>query len=333
MKHNIVYIVLIVITFGVFSCCKNKKINIESKENDCPQMYDARSEPYINPYFGTLETGTTIPPNHIYPEKYCYWYPCINPNNEFEFCYLRRENGIQSSDDMDLYKYNFCSGKSTLVTKHVAYGIDWSVKDWIIFTGQNKDLWKIKSNGDSLTQLTFLGAFQNDAHWNTTGTMFIWNNSKVADQFGNVKYTLPNMGQVIGWYDEFNILNTFQGANNVSITNVSNSNSSYFANIVGNGYINYNKRKNEFLGAIDSATQFKKSLIYNLSTNTVKYLSFNFNPPSFLTNIYFQMESKLLIQQVLRDTMTGTPSLLNYRSHIAIMDNDGTNERQVILPE
>ncbi len=331
LKNTIFFLGVLVLG----SCCKDKPIPITNEpiKDNCPEMYDARSTPYINPYMGTLFTQSPIPPGHIYPDKYCYWYPCMNPTNEFEFCYARRENGVQANDDMDLYKYNFCSGKSTLITKHIAYCTDWSVKDWIIFTGQNRDLWKVKSNGDSLMRLTFTGNSQTDVVWNATGNLFIWNNTKIADENGNTKHTITNLGTILGWADENNIFSMSQGANNVKKVNIRTNQVTDFIPTNGNVYYKYLTNSNEFLGVEDSMYIYTKNIIYNVTNNKTTYMSSSYLPQSFPSNVYCKFGDKILLQQILRDTLTGDPALLNFRSHIAIMNADGTNERQILLPE
>jgi hypothetical protein len=332
-KIKLSYIFYISYTLLIFSSCKKEECKTSAKptESNCPNMYSIQSKLYINPYLGTLERGGLLPPRHIYPEKYAYSFPSVNPNNEYEFCYLRRENGIQSDDNLDLYKFNFCTGVTKLITNHVAYSPNWSVKDWIIFTGQNRDIWKVKSNGDSLTRLTFLGAYQDNAIWNTLGTMFIWNNRNIANEKGEIKYSMPNCGSLIGWYDDTHILNIKNNDSIVSKTNVINNSSEYFANIFGKSYLNYNKEKNEFIG-YEGIYPLFQTTVYNLKTNTLTYFPLKC-PRSFVQTISANLSSKLLLEQQLIDTLTGSPYSLNYRSHIAIMDLDGTNLRHVIIPE
>jgi hypothetical protein len=46
-----------------------------------------------------------------------------------------------------------------------------------------------------------------------------------------------------------------------------------------------------------------------------------------------QLNGKILVDQTLGDTMTGNPAKINQRSHIAIMNKDGSNIRQVLFSE
>ncbi|MEZ4849165.1 MAG: hypothetical protein R3B93_11220 [Bacteroidia bacterium] len=99
-----------------------------------------------------------------------YMAPHFNPNNSQEFVFFKYDFGQKKGG---LYKYN-------LITKEESHIVDagvipmarWSVKDWIAFTNSDRQIWKIKSNGDSLTQLTNFGEnFYPD--WNSEGTQLI----------------------------------------------------------------------------------------------------------------------------------------------------------------
>lgn len=57
----------------------------------CENAYDLHSELYGNIYkWGLKRQGCLIAtPVPIFPDKYRYFDFCINPNNEYEICYLR----------------------------------------------------------------------------------------------------------------------------------------------------------------------------------------------------------------------------------------------------
>lgn len=336
MKNLINIAIISCLLLIIHACCKEKlaPMPIEPAKDDCKAMYDTRSKPYINPYTGTLITGGFYF-SFKYLDKYQYWYPCMNPNNDFEFCFARRENGVQLSDDMDLYKYNFCTGKATLITAHVAYGIDWSVKDWIIFTGTDRQVWKVKSNGDSLKVLPFKVGNDAKINWNTSGKLFIRNDKYICDEEGNLKYTIKNSTALLGWYDETHILNIYYNSENITKLDVTNNQESIYAPTNGLGFSEYISKTNEFLGSTDSlgAELFIKNLIYNATTNKITYLSKYFMQPSYQTNTYAKFGNKILVEQQLTDTVTGKITLRNYRKHIAIMNADGSDIRQIQIPE
>lgn len=345
MKPSLIKFIGIVFILNILSCKKDIPIDANNPPcqsnptaDNCPQLYDQRSEPYLNLYTGTLFTQCTALPTHQYPDKYSYWHLCVNPKNPYEIAYLRRENGVQADDDMDLYKYNFCSGKSTLITNHVAYSPDWSIKDWIIYTGTDRNLWKIKSNGDSLTQLTFTGSFQNNAQWNPSGNKYIWNGSQIANENGNLLKTLGLVAYSYTWLNDSIIL--FNEGNNptenlnIEKFNINTDVRELLISEPKNGLavlFSYDKKFNSFY-FIKSIAEKRQLSRYSFTTNTVQVveLTEQSNLKSFCNHLE---NNKVIVRQILRDTLTGNPCVLNFRSHIAIMEMDGSNLRRIKLPE
>ncbi len=117
---------------------------------------------------------------NIYPEKYLYWSPDFNPNNQNQICFIRQIGNQQASYPMELCTYDFCSGQLRVIANNIYYHPRWGKKGWIVFTGNNWQLWKVKPNGDSLMQikLPFSNqAVNSHAEWDTTGSYFVFQNS------------------------------------------------------------------------------------------------------------------------------------------------------------
>jgi hypothetical protein len=321
------YIIFIFGILTVLYSCRKDCIN-STVTNGCPEMYEPKSKSYTNLYTGDIPVGIS---NYVYPDKYSYYLSSINPSDEYEFCYRRKENGVQNDNDTDLFKYSFCSGKATLIAKHVFYYASWSVKDWVLFTGTDRKLWKIKSNGDSLTQLTFSGSTPSNPTWNTTGSRYIYNNKYFSNEKGELLNTI-DVSPFIGWYDSSQVMSSSSIDNAIYLTNTIDRQSYYFSPIFSQGvfYTSYNKKKNEFLGSeYGSVTQ---NFIRNLDYKSTKFLPIK-NNGGIYQQIEYNLTNKLMLSQTLIDTITGNPSILNKRNHIAIMDLDGTNLRQVMIPE
>jgi len=131
----------------------------------------------IPPFSGWSPSGT-------YPsivDSISYLNPEFNPNNDNEIAFFLQDvYGNQGG----LYKLNLTSNIKTpiLVGTPMGSGFSWSKKDRIIFQ-KNTDfnIYKIKSNGDSITQLTFNGTFHNPK-WNFDGTKFLATSS--SDNIG-----------------------------------------------------------------------------------------------------------------------------------------------------
>lgn len=100
------------------------------------------------------------------------------------------------------YRYNLKTGERIDVPFGVyrTSGIRWSRKDWLLFTAQTGpqhwDAYKMKSNGDSLTRLTFSG----NAHhpdWNLEGDKFLCymgltGYDIIFDEHGTILDTISN---------------------------------------------------------------------------------------------------------------------------------------------
>lgn len=79
----------ITIIILLFLSCKKETPIVMS--DPCENAYDLHSELYGNIYkWGLKRQGCLIAtPVPIFPDKYRYFDFCINPNNEYEICYLR----------------------------------------------------------------------------------------------------------------------------------------------------------------------------------------------------------------------------------------------------
>src|SRR5690606_1817176 len=122
----------------------------------------------------TDEFGT---PLHevVYP---AFGMPSFNPNNPNEIIF--RDFTNQTPDSFNMARYNLITKEYSLIFRgYFRSRPRWSKKDWIIFgiwsgqIGTGFDIWKMKSNGDSLTQLTFNGR-SHHPEWNKTGDKFIY---------------------------------------------------------------------------------------------------------------------------------------------------------------
>jgi len=160
----------------------------------------------------------------VFPEKYTYSYPVFNPNNSNEIAYQRRDTELQHGWNDELWVFNFCTGESRFLTDKIGYSPDWSVKDWIVFTGKDRQLWKIKSTGDSLLQLTNAGGFNNHPSWNSEGDKIAYRHSSstlgnhflLADELGKTIDTISNF-LVRSWDWEFENISFVKEINNEDV--------------------------------------------------------------------------------------------------------------------
>jgi hypothetical protein len=114
--------------------------------------------------------------------------PYFNPNNSNEFLYV--EGVLQDR----LYIYNLLSGtKKLLFEGSILFPPKWSSKNWILLNLGDENIWKIKGNGDSLSQLTF-GGGNYYGEWNSTGNRFIF---KRGNSLGYITLVANENGMVI----------------------------------------------------------------------------------------------------------------------------------------
>lgn len=112
--------------------------------------------------------------------------PLVNPRNPDEIIF-------QLSLDRKVYKVNFTTlEKQILLEEGQHYrSLDWGTNDWLLYT-QN-GLHKVKSNGDSLTQITNgLGSF---ASWNPDGDKYTY--VKTSSQGGLMRVIANTHDEII----------------------------------------------------------------------------------------------------------------------------------------
>jgi hypothetical protein len=122
---------------------------------------------------------------------YLFREPAYNPLNSDEFIYVREDKLNNSSTE--LRKHIISTGFDQVLTTNVWGVPDWHQNGWIIFRRTDNQVWKIKSDGDSLIQLTFSGTHLGP-RWNTSGDKFVcsWDNQTlIAASNGIPVDTIP----------------------------------------------------------------------------------------------------------------------------------------------
>jgi hypothetical protein len=118
--------------------------------------------------------------------------PCFNPNNNDEFLYIDK---IPGSPFSDMCIHNLVTGETNCILSGQTYLSQprWHANDWILFRGNGDNIFRIKSNGDSLLQITTSSVFQRPV-WRPDGLAWIANN--VVEFTGNIEvYNLS--GEII----------------------------------------------------------------------------------------------------------------------------------------
>jgi hypothetical protein len=192
LKQNRISCIVLVGFLFVFSCKKDPPIQNKGIDNS----YN------FPPY--TPDPCITIPPSHNvngynikYPD-YGYGWPDYNPKNSNEFvCVQSNASDTASSPIQSLISFNVETGFKTVIYKgDIMNQPKWGSQGWIVFTSwPDQQLWKIKSDGTSLTQITYDADCKHDfADWNPDGNKIVFDftkangsfNSRIIDINGNL---------------------------------------------------------------------------------------------------------------------------------------------------
>lgn len=261
--------------------------------------------------------------------------PKFNPNNDNEFVYLKRPY----YDLWELYTYNLISKEKKLLhTGIIWYQPQWGKNDWILFCQNDENIYKIKSNGDSLIKLTNLNNLHHPI-WNYDGTKFLAFTrasnlfSLLFDANGNIIDTVY-FGQTSN--------SNFQNPNYI-VSNVDQ-------NVL---FFNMNTNSLEFqydYSGFTGSTVFNSSgggSIFWLNNTTVIYSNIKgLNRLSIpeLTNENFKISCNSKIYQFGDINNSKTKMIwsrgdftqidectLKYKTRIYLMDIDGNNEQEIDL--
>ncbi len=188
-KQYIFILLLIVILF--YNCSKDK---IDPPQPSGPPFIEECED--IPPVTGVVLGGWGHSWTATYP---IYDLPRFNPNDPNEIILRLRKEPNASA--FQLVKYNLVTKAQETIYEGDFIFPRWSKKDWVIMTQSDFNLYKIKSNGDSLTQLTTTGNCHG-VEWNITGDKFIYesiqvnNLSIICNEFGMPLDTLETGGTI-----------------------------------------------------------------------------------------------------------------------------------------
>ncbi|RFC53721.1 TolB family protein [Brumimicrobium aurantiacum] len=321
----------------VFSCKKDKVSPIEDLltvgncGDYCPEMYNQRTTAYADSFHKVNPvTYCMVTPEFYMLEEYYYNEPILNPNNPFEFAFIRDTDEL--GWNAELCVYNFCSNETKVLTDLVGYGIDWSVKDWIIFTGKDFQLYKIKSNGDSLIQLTNTGNHNNYARWSPKGTRYLYldasSNFKICDENGEfIEYTGFSMASWV-WLNESEIIYANQGNTELRKYNLETEAISTIA--VETGIAPSGDRitidENQNIYTTSDAGMLRINQSGNVELLDTNYATYSCGYIQKLT------DQKILLQRFIGDT-TYYPCTVYEGTYMSILDLNDNSEEYVVIPE
>ena len=171
----------------------------------------------------TLADCPTLPPPkdpnigyYIYTRHNSFNWPRYNPVNKDEFLCIEQND---SNYDNWLVVYNMITKKrKTLCLVHqYVQPAAWGAQGWIAFMGINGQLWKIRGNGDSMTQLTNERYAPVFPDWSPDGNKLAYINQtsstdctiRIIDKDGNYIKDIDSVGTFFNWSPITNKIATY----------------------------------------------------------------------------------------------------------------------------
>jgi hypothetical protein len=308
-----------------------------------PSTQDCTSD-YTTPAYN-LDTFFPISPclnstQYVTPERYAYYDACFNPLNNNQIAFLRHDQSLIPFK-IELCTFDFCTGVLAVLTDKCFLSPDWSTKGWIAFRGKDKQIWAIKSNGDSLTQLTFNGQNHNTPRWDTNGEyLMFWEDNTYFNhviinlEAGRIDTVQGLLSSLFDWdgakvtyrrseNGQIDYLNVYDYTNQTSIrieTIFRNGTTAFTPNFVAiapdKGSVYWTN-----LHEVNETDYFGHRNLIAKMTNANWYGRVSVSGDG----------AKLLVERT--DRRRPEVCLIEERFHLYLMDSDGSNERKIIFPE
>lgn len=355
MKGGGKFLVYLLLPLVLLQCTKDRSTAII----DPPPFGCVATDSFLLSFNDSLYFFPPPPPfdwQKLFTRRYQYYHPSFSPTNPYQFVYIRQEME-RSIYTCDVRIFDICTGEDRLLSTNGYLGAEpkWSMKGWIVYTGDDGDLWKVKDNGTNLTKLTFGPDFNYEAIWNPDGNQILYrqrnaNTSFVlaADENGQIIDTMEKIISAGAWYWGLNhkitlaTPNPFPGHGigyynlmldsiiQVQPIDISGSNGYWNTNcplihstqwINGGAEIIYGSIC--FISITDTANMQTRVIRQGAQNATFDYMSVSAD------------EQKIAIartDQSLSDS-TGANGFLKCEYNIYIMNRDGSDLRRIVFPE
>jgi hypothetical protein len=330
---------IILICFALFlvvSCKKDTQITPPTNNGGgggCSDyLYENRSSANFDSILDSLTTTSIFGSTYFRQEPIIYTTPRFNPNNDYEICYIKDLNS--NPNGKELWKYNFCNNVKSKITDNIFYSLDWSIKDWIIYTGNDQHIYKVKSNGDSLTKLTTNGGIHAVGKWSPDGTMFWYidggTTCYVCNENGGTITTFPTNFKNIDWFNNSTLLVNWGGKFckfDYSTQVLTAPINSY---TVGTEVLSsFNAKKDICLWENYVGQDSKKYYLlrWDFTNNNVDTIRQVYHSYHFISADYNSRSNKIIAELYRAKWLNQTNDWIQFRNNIVIMNPDGSNER------
>lgn len=264
--------------------------------------------------------------NYILDSTY-YSRPNFNPNNPNEIIFVK-EKGLNNK----LIKYNILTKeKQILYEGTIIFQPKWGKNDWILLNLPDANIWRIKSNGDSLTRITSRGGYY-QPEWNIDCNNLVFYETNlpfnyfISDTYGNILDSFPNnLPAIMKWHNDSLIY--YQYIFNLYCLNIqTKTNTTLYT------YTDEDPEDNGIVLTNDNRLLFcKKNGInsYALNSNTVSLIKATCNSRIYLFPTYSSLIDKIIWQR-LDYTLIDNENVF-VKSRLYIMNSDGSNENEILI--
>lgn len=311
---KLLFIVTVLSTTPLFISCKKEiKIVEPIEENcDCETIYPIPGDSYGY--------------EHVHDTSY-YLNPVFNPNNSNEIAFIDTDF---YNYGMKIYRYNLITKQKQLVFSGLFQKtLNWTSNDWIIFQQNDFKLYKIKSNGDSLTQINhaynyFHPAISKDGSKMVVLRVGTAGKSYLIDMDGNEIDSLENWVHNTGNWNSSNLFAGISSHNRLKIinpeTNELHFNKLYPSTIQDFVWLN------EYEGIYSTTKGLYK---LNYLTKTEQKIKCGCNSRTYRSGSLNSDGTKLVYTRSVLKHLE--PTILLEDLQIVIMNIDGSDEEEIII--
>lgn len=315
-------LILISITVFLASSCMKDKVAAESvaeEENcDCVPLPDP---------IGPVSTGGSTELDDTY-----YIFPVFNPNNDDEFLYQEPVGGGNRA----IYIYNISTGLKSLVYEGPIFTkADWGINDWIVFTQSDKQVWKVKPNGDSLIQVTENSGSWFHPTWSFGGNFitvfraFLNYETEYVGAFLNESGVLLDTFTYTPSLGSFNEFDQFVGSSfgDVTVVNDNGFTEKVYQHVNQDDYVNdavWISNSKLIIGKSDGIYHF------NIQTGEQNKIFCHCDSREYRYPSVNRSRTKVLFTRFIREGNTASVSFSD--AEIVIMDVDGSDMEVIEIP-
>lgn len=257
-----------------------------------------------------------------------YSLPCYNPNNANEIIFVKNSNSGN-----ELIKLNIVTNQKQVIYSGTIFSQPkWGKNDWILLNLPDANIWKIKSNGDSLQQLTNNGNFF-QPEWSPNQSRIIFYDSNtpfnyyISDLYGTLIDSFPdNPPTIIRWNNDsliyfqyqFKIYSLNLFSRNKCVINQYSDNTPADRGII----ITYN---NDLIFC-------KTDGIYSINLNSlnIRKIKSTCNSRTYLFPSYSPISDKIIFQRT--DETLIDENTIYVIKRLYIMNSDGSDEKIIEIP-